>query len=85
MAETIRKQDNVRQSERQTPRHDPRDREAAMRALAEELAFKVEKTAGGFTLTRTIDLSRPEREENLTLRQAEELLETWKLRGLGGG
>jgi hypothetical protein len=30
-------------------------------------------------------LSRPERAENLSLAEAEELLETWKLRGLGGG
>lgn len=63
----------------------PDTREARMRALAEELQFKVDKTEGGFTLTRTADLSRPERQENLTLPQAEELLRTWKLRGLGGG
>ncbi len=56
-----------------------------MRALAEELQFKVEKTDRGFTLTRTAELSRPERAENLTLPQAEALLRTWKLRGLGGG
>lgn len=65
--------------------HDVRGREADMRALAEELAFKVEKSDGGFTLTRTIDLSRPEIEKNLTLDEAWELLQTWKLRGLGGG
>ena len=62
-----------------------RTREGKMFALAEELEFSVEKTDGGFTLTRTIGLERPERAENLTLAQAEELLETWKLRGLGGG
>jgi hypothetical protein len=60
-------------------------READMRVLAERLLFDVDKTERGFTLTRTADLSRPERAENLTLSQAEELLETWKLRGLGGG
>lgn len=60
-------------------------REAKMCALAEKLLFKVDKTDGGFTLTRTTDVSRPERRENLTLSQAEDLLETWKLRGLGGG
>ncbi len=60
-------------------------REAHMRALADRLEFTVDKTARGFTLTRTVDLPHPEREENLTLAQAEELLETWKLRGLGGG
>ena len=60
-------------------------REAEMRTLAQELEFNVEKTGRGFTLTRTADLARPERAEDLTLPQAEELLETWKLRGLGGG
>jgi len=69
--------------QRQDKRQD--EREADMRALAEKLQFTVEKTGGGFILTRTADLSRPEREENLTLSQAEELLSTWKLRGLGGG
>jgi hypothetical protein len=65
--------------------HSQETREADMRVLAEKLLFRVDKRDGGFTLTRTIDLSRPERAENLTLSQAEELLETWKLRGLGGG
>ncbi|HET7849489.1 MAG TPA: hypothetical protein VFL51_10565 [Pseudolabrys sp.] len=60
-------------------------REAAMRALAQELSFSVEKSGERFTLTRTIDVSRPERAANLTLDQARDLLETWKLRGLGGG
>jgi hypothetical protein len=60
-------------------------REAEMCELARQLEFKVEKTGGRFTLTRTADLSRPERAERLTLAQAEELLETWKLRDLGGG
>ena len=40
---------------------------------------------GRYTLTRTVDLSRTEREVNLTLDEVEKLLETWKLRGLGGG
>ena len=66
-------------------RHTQDTRESDMRALAEKLEFDVDKTGSGFTLTRTTDLSRPERRENLSLSQAEELLETWKLRGLGGG
>ncbi len=66
-------------------RHTRDTREGDMRTLAEKLEFKVDKTGSGFTLTRTTDLSRPERRENLTLSQAEDLLETWKLRGLGGG
>ncbi len=61
------------------------EREAQLRSLAERLQFSVEKSDGRFTLTRTAELSRPEREENLTLDQAEELLQTWKLRGLQGG
>lgn len=60
-------------------------REAKMRALAESLEFSVEKSGERFTLTRTAELLRPAVEENLTLAEAEELLETWKLRGLGGG
>ena len=63
----------------------PDTREGKMCALAEELEFTVEKTDRGFTLIRTTGLSHPERAENLTLAKAEELLETWKLRGLGGG
>ena len=63
----------------------PDTREAKMRALARRLEFTVDKTERGFTLTRSAELSRPEREEDLTLSQAEDLLETWKLRGLGGG
>ena len=56
-----------------------------MRALAEQLQFSVEKSGDRFTLMRTAELSRPELETNLTLAQAEDLLKTWKLRGLGGG
>jgi len=60
-------------------------REARLRALAEKLEFNVERHSGRFTLTRTIDVEKPEREDNLTLEQAEKLLETWKLRGPHGG
>lgn len=63
----------------------PSDREAKLRVLAEELQFSVDKTDDRFTLMRTAELSRPEREENLTLAEAEDLMKTWKLRGLGGG
>ncbi len=59
------------------------DREAHMRALANQLEFTVEKIGGRFTLTRTANVLPPEREEGLTIGQAEELLETWKLRGSG--
>ncbi|MFN3658888.1 MAG: hypothetical protein ACK4UO_16695 [Pseudolabrys sp.] len=59
------------------------EREARMRALADQLYFTVQKFNDRFTLTRTVDVSPAEREENLTLEQAERLLETWKLRGYG--
>jgi hypothetical protein len=61
------------------------EREAHLFALAERMEFSVEKRGGRFTLTRTADLSEPERAADLTLEEAEDLLNTWKLRGLGGG
>jgi len=59
------------------------EREAHLRALADLLEFTVEKTGDRFTLARTADVAPPVREERLTIDQAEELLETWKLRGGG--
>jgi hypothetical protein len=64
---------------------DEADRESALYTLAAKLQFRVAKDGGRFTLTRTAGLSRPERESNLTLTEAEKLLETWKLRGPHGG
>jgi len=64
---------------------DHSEREANLRALADRLEFSIEKTGDRFNLTRTAAVSRPVREPGLTLEQAEELLATWKLRGLGGG
>ena len=61
------------------------DDEAHLRALAEKLLFRVEKIGDRFTLSRTIDVSRPVRHVRLTLTEAQDLLDTWKLRGLGGG
>jgi len=60
-------------------------REAGMRSLAQRLEFDVEENNGRFTLIRTTDAPRPVREEGLTLSEAEELLQTWKLRGFHGG
>ena len=60
-----------------------RERETNLRALAKRMEFTVEKTGDRFTLTRTVDVPTLEREEGLTLDQAEALLETWKLRGHG--
>lgn len=59
--------------------------EANLRRLAERLQFTVEQHGDRFTLTRTADVSRPVVERELTLSDAHELLERWKLRGLGGG
>jgi hypothetical protein len=61
------------------------DREARLRVLAEKLLFSVEQSADRFTLTRTADVSRPVRVSDLTIDEAEQLLETWKLRGPHGG
>ena len=61
------------------------EREANLSGLAARLEFKVEKTGDRFKLTRTADVPRPVCEEGLTLAQAEELLESWKLRGFHGG
>ena len=59
------------------------EREALMRTLASRLEFSVQKTGARFTLLRTADVIQPVCEERLTLNQAEELLQTWKLRGRG--
>jgi hypothetical protein len=61
------------------------EREAHLRTLAGRLEFTVEKTGDLFKLARTADVSRPVCEDGLTLAQAEELLEAWKLRGFHGG
>lgn len=61
------------------------EREQHLRALADKLLFKVEKSGDRFTLLRTVDVSQPVRHGRLTLSEAEELLSTWKLRGLQGG
>ncbi|HUI96120.1 MAG TPA: hypothetical protein VLX44_10230 [Xanthobacteraceae bacterium] len=65
--------------------HPETEREADLRALAHRLQFAVERTGDHFRLTRTAGVSRPVREEGLTLREAEDLLATRKLRGPHGG
>jgi hypothetical protein len=59
------------------------DREALMRTLAGRLEFAVQKVGDCFTLLRTVDVVPPVCAERLTINQAEELLQTWKLRGRG--
>ena len=69
-------------------RSDPRsdlDRVHAMKHLATQLLFKVEQQGDRFTLCRDADLPEPMRSDDLTLQEAEELLQTWKLRGFHGG
>lgn len=61
------------------------NREEKMRNLAAQLFFDVEKHGSRFTLYRDMDASEPVRREDLTLEEAEELLDTWKLRGFHGG
>ena len=65
--------------------HSQTAREARMRTLAKRLEFRVEENDGRFTLTRTTDVPEAVREEHLTLSEAEDLLQTWKLRGPHGG
>ena len=61
------------------------EREAHLRVLADKLFFTVEKTGERFTLKRTVDVEEAVCESNLTLDQAEEVLQDWKLRGFHGG
>lgn len=64
---------------------DQQDRERAMQALAGQLLFHVEKHGSRYSLCRDVDVSAPVRRDGLTLEEAEELLNTWKLRGFHGG
>jgi hypothetical protein len=61
------------------------EREARLRLLANQLFFVVEKPGQRFTLKRTTDVPKPVCEEGLTLTEAEQLLQRWKLRGFHGG
>jgi hypothetical protein len=60
------------------------EREAHLRMLAHQLFFVVKKTGQRFTLKRTTDVSKPVCEQGLTLTEAEQLLQKWKLRGFHG-
>ena len=64
---------------------DRSEREARLLALARQLQFTVRKSGDRFTLTRTAEVSRPVSERGLSLQEAEDLLQTWKLRGFHGG
>jgi hypothetical protein len=64
---------------------DQSERETNLRALAGKLFFMIEKDGEGFTLTRTADVSKPVCKQGLTLSEAEQFLQSWKLRGFHGG
>jgi hypothetical protein len=61
------------------------ERERAMMELARRLQFRVEKHGSSYSLRRVADVSAPVKKENLALGEAEEFLNTWKLRGFHGG
>lgn len=64
---------------------DPQAREAELKDLAGRLYFTVTKEGSTFSLYRDVDVSEPVRHDDLTLDEVEEVLNTWKLRGLQGG
>ena len=59
--------------------------EDAVRHLAAELFFRLEKRGSLYSLYREVDVREPVRREGLTLDQAKEILSTWKMRGFHGG
>jgi hypothetical protein len=61
------------------------ERERAMMELAKRLQFQVDKHGAKYSLRRVADVSVPVEKENLALEEAEEFLNTWKLRGFHGG
>lgn len=61
------------------------DREARLRALASKLFFTLKNQGSRFTLCRDVDVPEPVRHDGLTLDEAEDILNTWKLRGPHGG
>lgn len=61
------------------------DREARLHELASKLFFTLRKQDSRFALYRDIDVSRPVQHDGLTLDEVEDVLNTWKLRGLHGG
>ena len=60
-------------------------REARLRELASKLFFTLTAESSRFALYRDVDVSKPVRHDGLTLDEAEEILNTWKLRGPHGG
>jgi hypothetical protein len=61
------------------------EREARLRELAAKLFFTLERQGLRFALYRDLDVSQPVRRDGLTIDEAEDVLNTWKLRGPHGG
>lgn len=61
------------------------DREARLRELASKLFFTLKSQGSLFALYRDIDVPKLVRYDDLTLDEAEDILNTWKLRGPHGG
>lgn len=57
-------------------------RERTMIELAKRLHFRVEKHGSKYSLRRVADVSVRVVKEDLALEEAEEFLNTWKLRGV---
>jgi hypothetical protein len=60
-------------------------RERQMTDLARRLHFTVQKHGSSYCLRRVTDVSEPVVKDDLSLDEAEEFLNTWKLRGFHGG
>ena len=61
------------------------DREVRLRELASKLFFTLTAEGSRFARYRDVDVSKPGRPHGLTLDEAEEILNTWQLRGPHGG
>jgi hypothetical protein len=61
------------------------EREQHLFQLAGKLMFDVKKDGERFSLTRTADTEQPVHQDGLSIEEAEEVLNTWKLRGFHGG
>jgi hypothetical protein len=59
-------------------------REQHLFELAGKLMFDVKKDGERFSLRRTADTEQPVQQDGLTIEEAEDMLNTWKLRGLHG-
>jgi hypothetical protein len=63
----------------------PSGREQHLFELAGKLMFDVKKDGERFSLRRTADTDQPVHQDGLSIEEAEEVLNTWKLRGFHGG